>query len=119
MKDGAAGSFKSYTIGFVMSVVLTFAAYALVVNHVISGWDLVWALIGLAIIQLLVQLIFFLHLSNESSPRWNLLAFTFMLTTVLILAIGSLWIMNNLDYNHGHSARETDNNIIRDELIKR
>ncbi len=119
MRDAAPGSFKSYTIGFILSVVLTLGAYSLVVNHVLTGWNLAFGLIALAILQLLVQLIFFLHLSNESSPRWNLIAFTFMLTVVLIVAIGTLWIMNNLDYNHGHTPSETDQTIIQDELIKR
>ncbi|MDB5171051.1 MAG: putative cytochrome ubiquinol oxidase chain cyoD [Candidatus Saccharibacteria bacterium] len=112
------GTLKSYATGFILSVVVTLAAYSLVVHHVFTGWDLVFALIALALVQLLIQLIFFLHLGNESKPRWNLIVFSFMMVVVLIVAIGTLWIMDNLDYNHGHTPSETDNSIIRDELIK-
>ncbi len=113
------GSPQSYTIGFILSIILTFVAYGLVVGKVFTGWYLVFSLIGLALIQLLVQLVFFLHLSHESKPRWNLIVFSFMMVTVLIIALGTLWIMDNLDYNHGRSPAETDKSIIRDELIKR
>ncbi len=117
--EAGPGSLKSYTSGFILSVVLTIAAYFLVVNHVFVGWNLVFALMSLALAQLLVQLIFFLHLGKESSPRWNLIAFTFMITVVLIVAIGTLWIMKNLDYNHGRSPSEIEKSITKDELIKR
>ena len=92
------GTTKSYTIGFLVSVVLTIGAYLLVVNHVWSGWALVFALVALAVIQLFVQLVFFLHLSAKSHARWNLFVFLFMLLVVLIVVIGSLWIMHNLNY---------------------
>jgi cytochrome o ubiquinol oxidase operon protein cyoD len=65
----------------------------------LAGQTLVLVIVGLAVVQLLVQLIFFLHLGKESKPRLNLTIFAFMLLVVGIVAIGSLWIMHNLDYN--------------------
>ncbi len=92
------GSIKTAVIGFFWSIVLTFAAYLLVVEEWLHGPVLVIALISLAIFQLLVQLFFFLHMGHEQKPRWNLIVFLFMALVLLIIVAGSLWIMYNLDY---------------------
>lgn len=109
----------SYVVGFILSLELTIAAYLLVVNGAIAnrGW-LIAAIIVLAVVQLLVQLVFFLSLDKESKPRWNLVTFLFAALVVLIVVLGSLWIMNNLDYHHGLSPEEIDTEIIEDEGIK-
>jgi cytochrome o ubiquinol oxidase operon protein cyoD len=114
---GAAhGSVQSYSIGFLLSIICTIAAYELVVHHVLSGWSLIAAICLLAIVQLLVQLLFFLHLNKGSKPRWNLIVFSFMLILVGILVIGSLWIMANLNYNMDPAQQEQF--IIKDEGVK-
>lgn len=89
----------SLTTGFVLAVCLTLAAYFVVANHWLYGVWAVVAVVALAIVQLLVQLIFFLHLGREGKPRWNLAAFFFMLIFLFIIIAGSLWIMYNLNYN--------------------
>ncbi len=99
MQKTASGSFRSYLVGFLLSIVLTLAAYFLVVEHFVSGWALDLSVACLAIAQALVQLILFLHLMRESKPRWNLMVFLFTVLIVFIVVFGSLWIMNNLNYN--------------------
>lgn len=92
-------SFYKYLFGFASSVSLTLAAYMLVVRHVFNV-ELIMALVGvLAIAQLIIQLLFFLHVGQELRPRWKLLALIFMIVIVLIFVLGSLWIMANLDNN--------------------
>jgi cytochrome o ubiquinol oxidase operon protein cyoD len=91
------GGFQSYVVGFILSLVLTFFAYNAVVSHWFTGTALIVFIVLLALVQLGVQLVFFLHLNRESNPRWNLLAFSFAVVVVLILVLGSLWIMNHLD----------------------
>lgn len=117
--ETARGSVRSYVTGFVLSLILTLTAYLLVVHGVFSGWTLVYALAALAVSQLLVQLVCFLHLGRESRPRWNLTVMLFAVMVVAILVFGSLWIMKNLAYNHHHShqppASQTNNFIIHDE----
>lgn len=117
-QEAGHGSSRSYIIGYVLSVVFTIAPYLLVVNDVLEGWGLVLMLAGFAIVQLFVQLIFFLHLGRESKPRWNLLVFLFAVLVVVILVFGSLWIMKNLNY-HSMTPQDTDKSIIEDEGIKR
>lgn len=94
-----AGSLLSYSLGFALSVLLTVAAYVSAVNHSLPGNTLIAVIIGLAIAQLMVQLIFFLHLGSETKPRLRLTIFLFMLVVLAIVVGGSLWIMHNLDYN--------------------
>ena len=69
------------------------------VNHSLNN-EIIYIVISVsAVMQLLIQLIFFLHLNSESKPRWNLTVFLFIILIVGILVIGTLWIMYNLDYN--------------------
>jgi cytochrome o ubiquinol oxidase operon protein cyoD len=89
----------SYLVGFVLSLLLTLAAYVSVVNHSSMGSMTMAVIAGLAVVQLMVQLLFFMHLGRERRPRFNLLIFMFMLVVVGIVVIGSLWIMRHLDYN--------------------
>lgn len=89
----------TYIIGFVLSVVLTFAAYLLVVHQMFSATTVLLVIAALAVVQFTVQMVFFLHLGQESRPRWRLVAMLFMAVVVLILVYGSVWIMDNLNYN--------------------
>lgn len=99
-----AFSYKSYVIGFVMSIALTLAAYVFVARHVSSGHEgphraLLIALIALAVAQLIVQAIAFLHLGAKSDSRWNVIVFVYTALLVVFLVGGSLWIMSHLNYN--------------------
>jgi cytochrome o ubiquinol oxidase operon protein cyoD len=115
--ETAHGTVRTYTIGFVLSLILTLTAYILVVNEVFSSWTLVGVLAALAITQLAVQLVCFLHVGKESKPRWNLTVMAFAVMVVFILVFGSLWIMKNIQYNHTHNMTpsETTKFIIHDE----
>jgi len=111
--ENGQGSVRSYCFGFGLSIGLTLAAYLVAVQHLAHGWALVFLLATLAIIQLFVQLVFFLHMGHESKPRWNLSALLFAAMVVFIVVFGSLWIMKNLAYNH--APQPSSNDIIKDE----
>lgn len=115
------GTVASYTYGFVYSIMLTLAAYLIITQQVLSGVAAMLAIAGLALIQLMVQLLMFLHLGREKKPRWKQLVFVFMLAILLIVVGGSLWIMKHLThYNHLAKPGETSQQfIIRDEGINR
>jgi cytochrome o ubiquinol oxidase operon protein cyoD len=97
----------TYVMGFVLSLILTLTAFFIVSRHGIHGNALIFSLAGLAVIQFLVQLIFFLHLESESKPRWNLTALIFALGVVIIIVAGSLWIMYHLNYNMNPTQTNT------------
>lgn len=93
------GSIFSYILGFLISLILTLLAYILIVGQFASTGILIIILIVLALIQLIVQLIFFLHLGQESKPRWHLTFFISAVGIILLIVIGSIWIMYHLNYN--------------------
>lgn len=109
----------SYIAGFVSSVVLTITAYILVVQDSFSKEVLVGTILGLAILQLFAQLYFFLHLGRETKPRWKLTIFAFMTMVLMIVVLGSLWIMYSLDYRMEMPPHELDTQIIEDEGYQR
>lgn len=91
------GTFKSYVIGFLGAIVLTLISFSLVIFELLSGNTLLWSLISLAAVQAVFQLLFFLHIGQEAKPRWESLIFAFMLLMLLIIVIGTLWVMSDLN----------------------
>ncbi len=94
---------KSYTsyyiIGFVLSLILTLAAYFAVVAHLFAPTQLRITIGVLALAQAAVQLFFFLRIGQEQKPHWKMMVFLFMLLVLVVIVFGSLWIMYNLNYN--------------------
>lgn len=108
-------SFKSYLLGFILSLLFTIIPYYLVTNHVLTSDVLTAGILGLAMIQLLIQLIFFLHLGEESKPRWNLIMLISTFGIILLIVVGSIWIMNNLNYKM--MPEHMEEFLIEDERI--
>lgn len=97
--DATHGTYKAYLIGFILSLALTLTSYFLVTDKILAGATLGYTLLGLGTVQMIVQMICFLHLGQESKPHWNSITFLFMLMVLVIIVAGSLWIMSNLNYN--------------------
>lgn len=91
------GTYKSYAIGFLSSILLTVISFLLAITKTLSETYLIHALVALAIIQAMFQLLFFLHVGQEAKPRWETIAFGFMVLVLCIIVLGSLWIMFDLD----------------------
>lgn len=87
----------SYVVGFFLSIVATLLAYLVVVNHLWPMSTLIYIILTIAVIQLVTQAVFFLHIGRGS--RWKSITFVFAILIVLIIVIGTIWIMNNLNYN--------------------
>ena len=98
-------TFNTYAIGFGASLLLTALAFFLAAKHVETGHLfpphplIIYLLLGIAVLQFVIQLIFFLHLGMGSKQRLNLAIFISTISVVLIIVIGSIWIMNHLNYN--------------------
>ena len=91
-------SFKSYTIGFLLSILLTAVAFGLVVyGGEVPRNVILTSILGLALLQILVQLRYFLHLNTSSAARWNVLALASTLIIMILFICGTLWIMSNLN----------------------
>lgn len=95
-----------YCIGASGALLLTLTAFVLVALRVFEPTVIAAVILALAGIQAVVQVIYFLHLADESKPRWNTLSLIFVTAMMLIIVIASLWIMINLNYNMGMSGDE-------------
>jgi cytochrome o ubiquinol oxidase subunit IV len=88
-----------YVVGLGLAILLT------VTSFFVAGTDLVWqpsipvALVVLAIAQMGVHLVFFLHITTGADNTNNVLALAFGLLIVFLVIGGSLWIMSNLNHN--------------------
>lgn len=90
------GSFASYAVGFVLSIILTAAAFWVVMSHAMPPGGTVATIAILAAVQVVVHLVCFLHLNFSSEQRWNVMAFAFAVLVVAIILVGSLWIIHNM-----------------------
>jgi len=98
-KDEVSGSLVTYTVGLVFALLLTGASF------IVSQTNLLWApgvpagLAVLAIAQMGVHLVFFLHISTGPDNTNNVLALAFGVLIVTLVVLGSMWIMANLNTN--------------------
>lgn len=98
-RNPEGGTFKSYVVGFILSLVFTLIPYFLVVSHAISGTSLLLSILIFAGIQLVIQLVFFLHIGRGPQPNWNVYFLISTLGIILVVVGGSVMIINNLHYN--------------------
>jgi len=98
---GAAhGSLKGYLIGFVLSVILTAIPFWLVMSGAIDNKQATAVIIMVfAAVQIVVHMVFFLHMNTASEGGWSMLALIFTLILVVIVLTGSLWVMYHLNAN--------------------
>jgi len=108
---------QQYVTGFLLSIALTLIAYYFAVSGGVSGWGLMLSLTGMALLQFIIQLVFFLHMRDETEPRWKLMVFNLAILLLSILVFGTLWIMQNLDRHMITPQQGKDYNdyIVKDE----
>ena len=94
------GSLKDYVIGFVLSVILTAIPFYLVMANPI-GDNLITSVVilGFAVVQIIVHMVYFLHMNTKSEGGWTFLALIFTVTIVAITLCGSIWVMHHLNTN--------------------
>jgi cytochrome o ubiquinol oxidase operon protein cyoD len=92
-------SAKRLVVGLVVSGIILVAMYILAAYQLIPGHLLCVTVMGLAFLQAAIQLLCFLHLGSEKPPYWNSMLFIFMLAIILIVVLGSIYIMYNLNYH--------------------
>ncbi|EKU26046.1 cytochrome o ubiquinol oxidase subunit IV [Xanthomonas graminis] len=93
---------KSYLIGFVMAVVLTVIPFGMVMSGAFPKGVTVIVIAVLAALQMLVHLIYFLHMDRSAEQRSNVHVGLFSLLIIGIVVVGSLWVMHNLNVNMMH-----------------
>ena len=97
--SGVAHGVRGYLIGLALAAALTAASFYLAGSGLIYGPAIPAALVALAVAQMGVHLVFFLHISSSPDNTNNILALAFGILIVSLVVAGSLWIMANLDAN--------------------
>ena len=90
---------SSYVIGLSLAIVLTAASFWAVQTNLIYGPGIPVALAALAIAQMGIHLVFFLHLTTAPDNTNNALALAFGILIVGLIVFGSIWIMWHVNYN--------------------
>ena len=93
------GSVKTYMTGFILSIILTVIPFWMVMTGAASPAVILGTILAMAVVQVLVHLVCFLHMNTKSDEGWNMTAFVFTVLIIAILVVGSIWIMWNLHYN--------------------
>ena len=99
LEEDASSGPLIYTIGLILAVILTMTSF------LVANTTLLWApgiplgLAVLAIAQMGVHLVFFLHITTGPDNTNNVLALAFGVLIVILVVAGSLWIMTNLNDN--------------------
>jgi cytochrome o ubiquinol oxidase operon protein cyoD len=93
------GSFKGYMIGTVLSLVLTLASFGVVMFHLVPPAMGLVAIVVLCVAQLVVQLVYFLHIGSSRSQRANTGIFICTAFLIAVIVGLSLWVMHNANVN--------------------
>jgi cytochrome o ubiquinol oxidase operon protein cyoD len=99
-EGGMHATFKGYMTGFVLSVILTAIPFWLVMGNVFQKPSTtIMVILAFAAVQIVVHMVYFLHMDAKSEGGWNMLALVFTAVLVVITLSGSLWVMYHLNTN--------------------
>ncbi len=96
---GSHGDVRSYLIGFFLAAVLTAVPFGLVMSGMLPPGSAAPVCMAFAAVQIVVHLVYFLHMNGNSTRSWNGAAFVFTLVILVILLVGTLWVMHNMNMN--------------------
>ncbi len=113
--NDAHKTIDSYIIGFILSLVFTAIPYYMVVKQTVTGTSLLVTILGFAVLQMLVQVFFFLHLGRGPKPLYNVVFFVATVGIILVTVAGSVVIINNLHYNK--TSSDQTKSLIEGEAI--
>jgi len=91
-----------YLVGLALAVGLTAVSFWATGTRSIYGPGIALALLVLAVAQMGIHLIFFLHITTAPDNSNNVLALAFGVLIVCLIVFGSVWVMNHL--NHGMAS---------------
>ena len=93
------GHLRTYGAGLLLAAFLTLIPFRAVMGHELSRDAAVWAVVICAAVQMVVHLVFFLHLNRRPEQHWYRFALVFTVLVIAILVAGTLWIMAHLNHN--------------------
>ncbi|WP_028219765.1 cytochrome o ubiquinol oxidase subunit IV [Paraburkholderia oxyphila] len=112
--DNSHGSLKSYMIGTILSLVLTLASFGVVMLHAVPPGTGLAAIVVLCVAQLVVQLVYFLHIGASRSQRANTGIFVCTAFLIAVIVGLSLWVMHNANVNMMPTQMSIERAMARD-----
>lgn len=104
-----------YLIGLGSALLLSVLTYVVVVEKWFESSTLTMAVVLLlAVVQLVIQLVCFLHIGADKRSRDRTVTIVFTLVMMLVIVVGSLWVMHNLDYRMGMSPEAMNEYMIEE-----
>lgn len=98
--DGPHSTFSGYMWGFVLSIILTAIPFWLVMTNVITNRSVAVLVLGaFAAVQIIVHMVFFLHMNGKIEGGWTMLSTIFTVVFVAIAIAGTLWVMFHMNVN--------------------
>jgi cytochrome o ubiquinol oxidase subunit IV len=96
---GYHATVKGYVIGFLLSVVLTAIPFWLVMAKALPANLTGFVILGFAAVQIVVHMVYFLHMNAKVEGGWSLLALLFTVAVVVIMLAGAIWVMYHMNAN--------------------
>ena len=96
---GPHSTLSGYMVGFVLSVILTAIPFWLVMAQPLDTGVTAALVVAFAMVQVVVHMVYFLHMSPKAEGGWTMTTLLFTLIVVLIMLAGSLWVMHHLNIN--------------------
>jgi len=89
-----------YVTGFILAVILTVIPFGLVMGGVIENRATAALILGvLAAVQIVVHMVYFLHMNGKMQGGWTLLSTLFTIIFVAVTLAGTLWVMFHMNDN--------------------
>jgi cytochrome o ubiquinol oxidase operon protein cyoD len=102
-EEGSPGSLgveiRNYLIGLALAALLTVGSFWALHTHLIYGPGIMMAIVVLAVAQMGIHLVYFLHLTTAPDNMNNALALAFGVLIVGLIVFGSVWVMYHLNHN--------------------
>jgi len=98
--EGSHSTLKGYATGFILSVILTAIPFWLVMGKAFANpQHTALVILAFAAVQMVVHMVYFLHMNARAEGGWSMLALIFTLVLVVITLSGSIWVMYHLNHN--------------------
>ena len=98
--DGPHSSFSGYMIGFFFFFILTAIPFAVVMGDVFESRNTTILVVTFfAVVQILVHMVYILHMNGKVEGGWTLLSTIFTIIFVAIGIAGTLWVMFHMNAN--------------------
>ena len=90
---------RDYVVGFILAVILTAIPFWLVMNRPLETGPTVAIILVLAVVQVIVHMVYFLHMTPKTEGGWSFTSLIFTLIVVVIMLAGSIWVMSHMNAN--------------------